>query len=250
MTRPRLVDFVIAGAQKSGTTALELYLSEHPQVCVPRKKKELHFFDRDRNFPAEPVDYAPYHAFFEPQPWHRVLGEATPDYLYWPAAPERMKRYNPALKLIFVLRNPVTRAFSHWNMGRTMGREPLAFLDALRAEPERAQAMPAQRAMRFAYLGRGMYARQLKRVWRHFPREQTAVFKSEELLESPAAVLSRIADFLDIAPFAAVVPRIVHSYSYDTTMSEEERRYLVSIFEPEVEELERLLGWECPTWIT
>jgi sulfotransferase family protein len=249
MAGPRRVDFIIAGAQKSGTSALELYLSEHPEICVPRKQKELHFFDRDRNFLAQPVDYAPYHAFFEPQPWHRVLGEATPDYLYWPSAPERMARYNPALKLIIVLRNPVARAFSHWNMGRHVGRDPLAFWDALQAEPERARTMPAQRAMRFAYVGRGFYALQLKRLWQHFPREQTIVFKTEELLESPATALSRIADFLGIAPFPLVAPRIVHAYQYDTTLSEEARRYLIGIFEPEIRELERLLGWDCSTWL-
>jgi hypothetical protein len=245
----RLVDFIIAGAQKSGTTALELYLSEHPEICVPRKKKELHFFDRDRNFVAQPVDYAPYHAFFEPLPSHRLLGEATPDYLYWASAAERMASYNPALKLIIVLRNPVLRAFSHWNMARHIGRDPLAFFDALHAEPERARTMPPELAMRFAYIGRGFYAHQLKRLWRYFPREQTIVFKSEELLESPATVLARIVDFLGIAPFAAVAARIVHAYRYGTTMSEEERRYLASIFEPEIRELERLLGWDCSTWL-
>ena len=249
MVGPRLVDFVIAGAQKGGTTALELYLSEHPEICVPRKEKELHFFDRDRNFLAKPVDYASYHAFFEPLPWHRVLGEATPDYLYWPFAPERMASYNAALKLIMIFRNPVTRAFSHWNMARHNGRDPLAFFDALCAEPERARTMPPQRAMRFAYIGRGLYSQQLKRLWRHFPRAQTIVFKSEELLESPATVLARIAEFLGVAPFPAVAARIVHAYPYDTAMSEDERRYLVSIFEPEIRELERLLGWDCSTWL-
>lgn len=249
MARSRLVDFVIPGAQKSGTTALELYLSEHPEICVPRKVKELHFFDRDRNFTARPVDYTPYHSFFDPRPGQRVLGEATPDYLYWPSAPERMATYNPALKLIVVLRNPATRAFSHWNMQRHVGHDPLPFFDALRAEAERARTMPPQRAMRFAYVGRGLYAQQLKRLWNHFPREQTIAFKSEELLECPETVLARVAEFLGIAPFSPVAPRMVHSYRYETAMSDEERRYLVDVFEPELLELERMLGWDCGAWM-
>jgi hypothetical protein len=249
MAASRLVDFVIPGAQKSGTTALELYLSQHPEVCVPRRVKELHFFDRDRNFETEPIDYARYHAFFDPRPGQRLLGEATPDYLYWPSAPERMATYNPALKLIVVLRNPVTRAFSHWNMQRSVGRDPLPFFDALRAEAERMRSMPPQRAMRFAYAGRGLYAQQLERLWRHFPREQTLVFKSEELLERPATVLARSAEFLGIAPFSPVVPRMVHSYRYERTMSDEERRHLVAFFEPEIRELERVLGWDCSAWL-
>jgi len=250
MAGSKLVDFVIPGAQKSGTTALELYLSEHPEICVPRRVKELHFFDRDRNFTARPVDYAPYHAFFDPRPGQRLLGEATPDYLYWPSAPERMASYNPALKLIVVLRNPVTRAFSHWNMQRHVGRDPLPFFDALRAEAERMRTMPPQRAMRFAYIGRGMYAQQLQRLWRHFPRGQTIAFKSEELLERPGTVLARITEFLGIASFSPVTPKIMHAYRYDATMSEEEREYLVSTFKSEIRELERILEWDCSTWLT
>jgi hypothetical protein len=250
MAGSKLVDFVVPGAQKSGTTALELYLSQHPEICVPHKVKELHFFDRDRNFEALPVDYAPYHAFFDPRPAQRLLGEATPDYLYWPSAPERMATYNPALKFIVVLRNPVTRAFSHWNMQRSVGRDPLPFFGALRAEAERSRTMPPQRAMRFAYVGRGLYAQQLERLWRYFPREQTIVFKSEELLDAPAAVLARIANFLRIGPFPAVAPRIMHAYRYDATMSEEEKRYLLSAFMSEIRKLERVLGWDCSTWLT
>jgi hypothetical protein len=249
MTESRRIDFVIPGAQKSGTTALELYLSEHPEICVPRRHKELHFFDRDRNFRSQPVDYAPYHAFFDPRPGQRLLGEATPDYLYWPPAAERMANYNPALKLIVVLRNPVTRAFSHWNMQRHMGRDPLSFFEALRAEAERARTMPAQRAMRFAYVGRGLYAQQLERLWRHFPRDQTIALRSEDLRASPSAVLARIGEFLGIAPFAPVAPRTVHSYRYETAMTQDERRYLIAALEPGIRKLERMLGWNCQDWL-
>jgi len=249
MADSKRIDFVIPGAQKSGTTALELYLSEHPEICVPRRHKELHFFDRDRNFQSQPVDYQPYHAFFDPRPGQRLLGEATPDYLYWPSAPERMASYNPALRLIIVLRNPVERAFSHWNMQRHVGRDPLSFFDALRAEAERARTMPTQRAMRFAYVGRGLYAQQIERLWRHFPREQTIALKSEELLAAPSTVLGRIAEFLGIAPFRAIAPRTVHSYRYDTTMTTEERRHLSAVFEPDICRLERMLGWNCEDWL-
>jgi len=242
------VDFVVPGAQKSGTTALDLYLREHPQLCLPRKK-ELHFFDRDRHFADQPVDYAPYHAFFTRRPGHRLLGEATPDYLYWPAAPERMARYNPALKTIVVLRNPVTRAYSQWNMARHMGRESLPFLEAIAAEPERARTVPPELAKRQAYVGRGRYAQQLERLWQYLPREQTIVFRSEELLEAPASVLGRIAAFLDIDPFPPVTPRRAHTYRYDRTMTELERQHVAALLAPEIRALEGLLGWDCSAWL-
>ncbi|TMI07027.1 MAG: sulfotransferase, partial [Betaproteobacteria bacterium] len=98
MQRADKVGFVVAGAQKGGTTALDHYLREHPELCLPQRK-ELHFFDTDRYFVTEPIDYGPYHAAFAPGPSQRLLGEVTPAYLYWPTAAERIARYNPAMKL-------------------------------------------------------------------------------------------------------------------------------------------------------
>jgi hypothetical protein len=257
--RPAILDrvsFVVAGAQKSGTSTLDAYLREHPELCLPTlnsllapsEQKEIHFFDTERFYMIEPVDYAPYHARFDPHPPQRLLGEATPAYMYSAPAVERMARYNPAMKLIMVLRNPVVRAFSHWNMVRQAWVEPLSFREALRAEPERRRRRPTQ-AKRYAYVERGFYAQQLKRVWRYFPVEQTLIFKSEELLVDPNEVLGRIAAFLDIDPFPSVTPKTLHARTYDTTMSDEEKSYLVEVYRDEIRELERLLGWDCSAWL-
>jgi hypothetical protein len=243
------ISFVVAGTQKGGTWALHAYLREHPELCLPGSK-ELHFFDADRHFAVEPVDYAPYHAQFEPRPPQRLLGDVTPDYMYWPAAAERIARYNPAMRIIMVLRNPVTRAFSQWNMARQKGREPLPFRDALRAEPERRRSLPPKQAKRFAYVERGFYAQQLQRLWRHFPLPQTLIFKSEELLEKPNEVLGQIASFLDVVPFPPLAAKTVHAREYDTEMSDEEKQYLIGVYEAEIRQLERLLGWNCSAWLS
>ena len=250
------VSFIIAGAQKGGTSALDAYLREHPELCLPKQKdrsptrqKEVHFFDTDRHFAVEPVDYGTYHARFEPVAPQRLLGEATPAYMYWPPAAERIARYNPAMRFIIVLRNPVTRAFSHWNMVRQARGEPLPFLDALRAEPERRRDLKPWLVKRYSYVERGFYAQQLQRLWRYFPAEQTLVFKTEALFEEPNDVLGRIAAFLDIAPFPPLAKKTVHARDYDTAMSDEEKRYLIGVYGAEIRELERLLGWDCSTWL-
>jgi hypothetical protein len=250
--RPAMLDrvsFVVAGAQKAGTSALDAHLREHPELCLPRKK-ELHFFDSDRLFAVEPVDYAPYHAQFAPRPPQHLLGEVTPAYMYWPTAAERIARYNPAMRFVLVLRNPVTRAYSHWNMSRQLGREPLPFLDALHAEAERLRSLPLERAKRFTYVERGFYARQLKRLWGRFPAEQTLVFKSEALYDRPDEVLNGIAGFLAIAPFAPVTQKTVHAREYEAAMGDQEKRFLLETYAEEVRELERLLGWDCSEWLT
>ncbi|HEV2979446.1 MAG TPA: sulfotransferase domain-containing protein [Casimicrobiaceae bacterium] len=242
------VGFIVAGAQKGGTSALDHYLREHAELCLPKVEKELHFFDTDHCFAAEPVDYARYHSFFSPGPGHRLMGEVTPAYLYWPTAVERIARYNPAMRLIVVLRNPVTRAFSHWNMSRRTGRERLPFARALEAEAQRLRALPLEQAKWFAYIDRGFYSQQLKRLWRYFPREQTIVFKNEQLQAEHAVVLARVADFLRIAPFPPLAAKRTGARAYNTVMSAEEKRYLGAVFEAEISELERLLGWDCSAW--
>jgi hypothetical protein len=250
------VSFIVAGAQKGGTTALDHYLREHPEVCMPRQVMvagrltgEVHFFDTDKHFQVEPVDYTPYHASFDPRPPQRLVGEVTPSYMFWPTAPERIARYNSAMKLIVVLRNPITRAYSQWNMARQNGRESLPFMEALRVEPERQRNLPPRRAKRFSYVERGFYVGQLQRLWQYFPVAQTVVFRSEELIGRPAEVLTRIADFLGIASFPPLAEKTVNAREYDTAMSADEKRYLIGVFEQEVHALERLLGWDCSAWL-
>ena len=80
------VDFVIGGTQKGGTSALDSFLRQHPEICMPTTRKELHFFDRE----DENRDYKKYHANFKPNPQQRVTGEASPIYMYWETAPGRI----------------------------------------------------------------------------------------------------------------------------------------------------------------
>ena len=129
----RKVDFLICGAQKCGTTALDFYLRQHPLLCFP-SKKELHYFDDDAAFAGGSPDYAAYHAWFAPEARHRLLGETTPIYLYKPEVMPRICAYNPDMKLIAVLRHPVDRAYSHWNMFRARGESKVSFREALEHE--------------------------------------------------------------------------------------------------------------------
>ena len=242
------VAFAIAGTQKGGTSALASYLYEHAELGLPTVK-EAHFFDTEENFSGGPVDYTSYHAQFSPAVRGRILGDATPIYMYWQPAAPRMLQYNPAMKLIMLLRNPVTRAYSHWNMERARGRDPLPFDEAIRSEEERCRAALPLQHRQFSYVDRGRYSRQLERLWTMFPQRQTLVMKSEELLNSPQAALSRVTDFLGVARFRPVEPRRVHSRSYPAPMSAAARDYLRDALAGEIENLERLFGWDCADWL-
>src|SRR5205823_5136114 len=155
------VDFVIGGTQKGGTSALDSFFRQHPQICMPETKKELHFFDKEENFSGR-SNYKKYHRHFDPNPQQRVIGEATPIYMYWNSAPYRIWSYNPKMKWILVLRNPVERAFSAWNMETKRSAEHLSFKDAVDQESVRCrEALPLQHRV-VSYIDRGFYAHQVR----------------------------------------------------------------------------------------
>src|SRR5438094_818114 len=175
-----LVNFVIGGTQKGGTSALDSFLRQHPEICLPETKKELHYFDREKNFEKRP-NYKQYHAYFRPKPRHRVMGEATPSYMYWTATPYRIWRYNPEMKWILVLRNPVERAFSGWNMETKRGTEHLSFKEAVEQEAVRCRkALPLQHRV-FSYVDRGFYAHQVRRLFNIFGEGNLLILLTEDL---------------------------------------------------------------------
>lgn len=188
--RIKKVGFVIAGTQKGGTSALDAYLREHPEICMA-DKKEVHFFDTEKYFQKEKVDYSVYHSFFSPKSSHTLLGETTPIYMYWYDSPRRIWQYNPSMKIIVILRNPIRRAYSHWNMERDRKADTVSFWEAIQHESNRCrEALPYQHRV-YSYVDRGFYSEQLRRVWTYFPKNQTLILKSEDLKANPRETLEK-----------------------------------------------------------
>lgn len=252
------LDFIVAGAQKSGTTALRYFLSKHPDIMLP-DKEEMHFFDDEEIF-SQPVDYELLHRHFPPvarsttpkksgleKPFG-VAGESTPSYIYWKPAMERIWNYNPQIKLVILLRSPIDRAFAHWNMQRFKGRESLDFLDAVKAERDRIGGSLSVESRRVAYVDRGFYAGQIERVFKFFPREQVTVVKFEEFQEQKQQTLDSIFRFLGVEPLRRIRDKDRNIVPYPREMTAEERRYLYAIFGWDIAKLEELLGWDCSDW--
>ncbi|MGC1480765.1 MAG: sulfotransferase [Chthoniobacterales bacterium] len=240
----RRVDFLVIGAQKSGTTALNRMLRQHPSIGLA-DRKEVHFFDWDPHFADGEPDYeAFYHCHFEPG-GEQVLGENTPVYLYWRPAAERIARYHPGMKLVAVLRNPIDRAYSHWQMTTRNGEETLPFGEAIRREDERCGG--GQHRF-FSYVDRGRYAGQVRRFRECFPAEQMLIFRSEELRGDSEAAFHRMSDFLGVGRRKFRVRRKPEKVRYDEEMSAADREFLRGVFATEIEELEALLGWDCSGW--
>lgn len=240
------LDFIVAGAQKAGTTALNYYLKRHPQIALPYKK-ELHFFDNDELFARDAIDYSWLHQQFGAARRAAIAGENTPNYLYWPPVMARIHAYNPAIKLIILLRNPITRAFSQWNMQRVRGLEPLEFSDAIQAEPARLQKLPPERLRKFAYIDRGRYAEQLGRVFGLFPCEQVLVLKYEQFRARQRELVDEVFRFLDLKPlrFRAIE---AHDIPYQRQIEPGERALAGEILRNDIRRVEEMLGWDCADW--
>jgi hypothetical protein len=199
-----------------------------------------HFFDRVRNFHGRP-DYRRYHGHWPPQTNGRQLrGEASPTYMPHPAVPARIAEYNPDIKLIFILRDPADRAYSHYKMLLRLRKETRDFRGAL----ERGLR---SRNRKRHYLQRGLYAEQIENFAEHFPWRQMLFLKNEDLLSSQRATLARCCRFLGVPRFNFGPPPAVAVHSYEP-MRPADRRHLVNFYAPDIRRLERMLGWDCSDW--
>ena len=240
------LDFIVVGAQKCGTTALHYQLEKHPQIALP-DKEELHFFDDEEIF-AGAVNYDQLHDRFHPTSRARVAGESTPIYLYWRPAMERIWNYRKGIKLVIVLRNPIERAFSHWNMQRERGFEPLDFFDAVKAETKRQQEAAPLQSRRFSYIGRGLYAEQLERVFKFFPRYLVKVVRFDELRRDFAKEINSIFTFIGAEPLRNIRNKERNPIPYEREMTAAERAEVYPFFKDDIAKLEKLLGWDCSDW--
>jgi hypothetical protein len=243
MAEPPLVNFVIAGVQKGGTTALFDYLRDYPDIALP-DAKELHFFDDEDQDWSRPT-YGAYHARFA-DPAGRPCGEATPIYTYWPNSLERIAAYNPAMKLVIVLRDPVQRAWSHWRMEYARGVETRPFAWCIRAGRQRLfEGLPWGHHHAFSYVERGFYGEQVERLYGLFPRDQILVLTSDALRSNPGPVLAEVRGFLRLPRAPTPAPREVHvgqKIAYPSELTAADIDYLRRVYASDAERLAAMTG--------
>jgi hypothetical protein len=252
--RRRLPDYIIAGAQKSGTTSLWYYLNEHPLVEKPMTK-EMNYFDL---------------RFTRPLKWYRMhfplrqpnfdselgqatlTGESSAYYMLHPLAPKRIAQTLPNVKIILLLRNPVDRAYSHYQLKLRRRQEELSFEDAIQAEEARLDGEedricrdPGYYSVnhdRFSYLARGRYLEQIVRWHAVLPSNQLLILESGEFFKKTAEVYQRVLDFLNLPSFEP--PRFGNRFpgKYTDKMSAQTRSKLVEYFQPYNAQLFGYLG--------
>lgn len=197
---------IIIGAQRSGTTSLFDVMRRHDEI-EGAAVKEIHFFDENYR-----RGLSWYRSFFRfPGENGALPMEATPFYLAHPHAPKRIAQHVPEAKLIAMLRDPTSRAISHYRYSVALGREPLPLIDALKAEEDRIDdewtrmvhdhEYTSPRFRAYSYKHRGRYAEQLDRFLGHIPADQILLLKMGDLVARPDRLLLAISRFLGIADF-------------------------------------------------
>lgn len=213
----RLPDFIIIGAAKAGTTSLYEYLVRHPSLCMSNPK-EPEFFAREDVYARGQHWYES--LFAQARPDQRV-GEASTLYTRSPDAvhvPDRMKRMLPDVKLIYMLRNPVQRAYSYYvqlvkNRQNASGSAPPARTFEEFLFPEQYPSR-ASRERFFApfdshipdepetLLGGGRYADMISLYARHFDQRNMLILLFDDFVQRPEWLLRQVFDFLDVEDHA------------------------------------------------
>lgn len=200
-------DFIGIGAQRSGTTSLYQYLTNHSKIAT-QKRKEIYYFAQNYD---EGEDW--YEKHFKK---NGINFEICSYYIYHPLAPERLHDYAPDMSLFVLLRNPINRAYSQFWHEKRIGEEfkSITFEEAVELEGLRLNGCDPKRGRDYeynhhGYIKRGEYIDQLKRWYEYFPKEQIKVIKSERFFASTPDVIDELLAWLDI-PSEDLSPYYVH----------------------------------------
>jgi len=239
---------MIIGAEKSGTTALSIFLSKHPDVCD--EWRELYFYNSNFHMGKEW-----YQRQIQKRSGGKFVCHKNPNNLFMPHIPERVHSFYPDMKLIVLLRNPVDRAYSGYQMAKARGWVKCSFEEELQMEErllksrqKRMLSNPTEfwrRHYRKAHRTRGIYVDQVGRWFDYFPREQFLFLSFEEFLRSPETTMKKVFHFLGLKEHEMEYPSCERNYP---EMAPETRAKLVEFYRPYNEELEELLdmkfNWE------
>ncbi|MCU7836683.1 MAG: sulfotransferase domain-containing protein [gamma proteobacterium symbiont of Taylorina sp.] len=208
------LDFIIIGAQKSATTSLFKYLSEHPEIQMPGDK-EAPFFSDDQLYEKGWDSFC--RQYFNASSEEQLWGTATPQYMGDPRAAERIAAQNPQVRLIAILRNPIERAYSHYTMSvrrevehRDFSHAVDALLSAEHLEKYRNEIPPDhhkgysltdknnKNKDNNYYFVWSEYGRILTNFRKYFSAQQLLILYMDDLMEQPQQTLDKVIQFLGI----------------------------------------------------
>ncbi len=173
--------FIVAGGVRCATGWIRECLSEHPEIYM--QPKETHYFDQNYD-----KGYEWYNGFFQDKTLETIIGEKTASYLHDEQVAIRIKETLPEVKLIFCLRDPVDRMYSHYTMSASSDNDlrHIGFLKGVEFDSK--------------FMEMGLYCRQLAPFFSKFPRENILIKIYEDIQSDPFAFISEMYDFVGASP--------------------------------------------------
>jgi len=266
MTKP---EFIIAGAMKGGTTAIRVNFSRHPEVFMSNifskeriskelsdnyvyddfddvtisKNGEMDFFNVDKNYYC---GLNSYFKFFKKWDNQKVVAECSANYLYldeWPNTHYRIKGAMPDVNLIFSIRDPISRSFSHWNHIQQerpyWGRH---YIDKTFYDCVAESWCPI--------ITRSKYIENLKKYLKLFDREKMLILIQEQIVKNVPKEYNKICNFMNIGKFSKDHQyAMAHRRTYEEKIDDKSKEYLLKLFSDSVKELQDLFpeldysGW-------
>ena len=245
-------DFIIGGAPRSGTTWLYQLLDRHPELYLAKPRQpEPKFFLVDDSYRRGMNYYL--RTWFADNAGGKIAGEKSSNYLESATAAGRISRDLPAVKLIFILREPAERAFSNWLWSRQNGLESADFVTALDLEAERERTVSElhRYSRPHAYFSRGLYADLVLPYLAAFSRSQLLFLLFEDMVARPGALATSVHAFLGVSarPDDARDLGVVNpSQEIDVSMPADVRRRLGAAYAESNNRLRQLLGLDLDRW--
>ena len=236
----RVVEFIIMGVQRGGTTSLSINISQHPDIYIDSNKEpsvgEVHFFDinwkKGIEWYKKKFDYN-----------YKLVGEKTPSLIYLPSTFPLIQSVNPFVKIILVLRNPVERAYSAWKLNKKNGNEDLSFQEAISYELKYLNNMNKTFfTIGKQYLNRGFYYKQIKELLKWFPKQNILILISEIVKENMNKEYNKIYEFLNLPlPNQTLNYQLEHVSKNNSKINNSFYNKLIQIYKNDILLLEKFL---------
>ncbi|MEQ9552860.1 MAG: sulfotransferase domain-containing protein [Coleofasciculus sp. G3-WIS-01] len=200
-------DFLIVGVQRSATTSLYHYLTKHPQILVTHNWRETYYFDNPENYSK---GFGWYLSHFPSKLGKnkKLTFEASPSYIYHPHIPKLIKQDLRTIKMIAILRNPVDRAYSAWQMYHSYSSLPHKHLRERADERTFTEAIeqefnPESNTAKYPYnyINRGKYVQQLENYYNYFDKDKILVLNFAAFSNDLGSSLNQVCEFLNIEHF-------------------------------------------------
>lgn len=228
--------FLCIGVQKAGTTSLINYLSQHPDIYI--HPNEIHFFDDTSNIDIEKYE----NNFNTDKP---IVGEKTPAYCYLQYSIDRIYEYNPNMKLILILREPISRLISQYNMN--YDNLNIYNLENHINEQEKLKLSDLKQND-LNLLLRGYYDEIIEYILSKFPRNNLYICVAEEVKKDKLNEYNKIIEFLGGKKLTEINNNDTHIRQYNVNVSTELKIKLYNIYKPHIEKLYKILGRRIDIW--